>query len=236
VGVLRAYWDKLSHFSKENVLVGGGAARIRFEKKRGHHNDDPKNPLVTDYTAAYLVTLGKWTQRYGYFEARMKAPTAPGLWPAFWMMPERGAAAQPPEIRQDTGRGGMEFDIYEHLTRWGSNRYNIAMHWDGYGASHKSIGSDRIYFRPDQEGFVTAGLLWLPGLAVYYCNGVEVARWQNPRISSVPSDLMFTLPCGGWDNSPLEDQKLPDDFIIDYVRCWQRRDLASEADATKTRS
>jgi hypothetical protein len=35
---------------------------------------------------------------------------------------------------------------------------------------------------------------------------------------------------GGWDNSPLEDAKLPDDFVIDWVRAWQRKDLASELD------
>jgi hypothetical protein len=39
---------------------------------------------------------------------------------------------------------------------------------------------------------------------------------------------MFTLPSGGWDNSPLDDGRLPDDFVIDYVRVWQRKDLANE--------
>ena len=70
-------------------------------------------------------------------------------------------------------------------------------------------------------------------MAVYYCNGVEVARWENPRIANVPEIIMFTLPMGGWDNSPLDDAKLPDDFIIDYVRVWQRKDLASDADGKK---
>jgi beta-glucanase (GH16 family) len=120
----------------------------------------------------------------------------------------------------------MEFDIMEYLTRWGPYRYNIAMHWDGYGKKHKAIGSDKVYFQPDKDGFVTSGLLWTPGELVLYCNGKEIGRWKNERISTVPADLMFTLPMGGWDNSPLDDSKLPDDFVIDYVRCWQRADLA----------
>jgi hypothetical protein len=33
----------------------------------------------------------------------------------------------------------MEFDIMEHLTRWGPNRFNIAMHYDGYGEGHKGV-------------------------------------------------------------------------------------------------
>ena len=67
-------------------------------------------------------------------------------------------------------------------------------------------------------------------MAAFYCNGREVARWEDPRMASVPAGMMFTLPTGGWDNNPLEDARLPDDFVIDYVRVWQRKDLASAAD------
>lgn len=215
------YWDKqTTHFSKDNTLIGGGVVRLRLSKKRGHHNDDPKR-FQSDYATGFLQTRGKWTQKYGYFESRMKLPTAPGLWPAFWMMPNRG----PGTAGGGTNNGGMEFDIMEHLTRWGPQRYNIAMHWDGYGKDHKSTGTEGIYCRPDKDGFITSGLLWLPGKAVYYCNGKEVARWENERVASVPEEMMFTLPAGGWDNDWLDDAKLPDDFIIDYVRVWQRTDL-----------
>jgi beta-glucanase (GH16 family) len=223
------YWDKESHFSKADVIVGGGLVKLRFEKKLGHQNDDPKRQ-ETNYAVGYLDTFGKWTQRYGYFEARMKLPTAPGLWPAFWMMPDRGAGAA---NRQDTGNNGMEFDIMEHLDRWGPNRYNIAMHWDGYGKDHKSTGSDKIYVQPDKDGYITCGLLWTPGSAVYYCTGKPVLRWDNPRVGSVPEIMMFTMPMGGWDNNALDDARLPDDFSVDYVRVWQRKDLATPGVAIK---
>lgn len=227
------YWDKASHWSKDNVLIGNGVVRLRYEKKTGFNNDDPKE-TQSAYASGYLHTYDRWAQRYGYFEARMKLPTAPGLWPAFWMMPDRGPGGGPEQWRrQDTANGGMEFDIMENLTRWGGNRYNIAMHYDGYGKDHKSLGTDKIYLQPDKDGFITCGLLWTPGLAVYYGNGREVLRWENPRIADVPAILMFTLPQGGWDNSPVEDARLPDDFAIDYVRVWQRKDLASAADGKR---
>jgi hypothetical protein len=38
---------------------------------------------------------------------------------------------------------------------------------------------------------------------------------------------------GGWDNNALDDARLPDDFLIDYVRVWQRRDLASAVDGKR---
>ena len=224
------YWDKQTHWSRNDVLVGGGVVKLRYEKKTGFNNDDPKQK-PSDYAAGYLHTYDRWTQRYGYFEARMKLPTTPGLWPAFWMMPDRGPAAGPEQWkRQDTGNGGMEFDVMEHLTRWGHYRYNIAMHYDGYGRDHKVVGSDKIYVQPDKDGFLTCGLLWTPGSAIYYCNGREVLRWEDPRVSSVPAILMFTVPAGGWDNSALDETKLPSDFTIDYVRVWQRKDLAAPAD------
>ncbi|WP_269540610.1 family 16 glycosylhydrolase [Cerasicoccus fimbriatus] len=227
------YWDKRTHFSKDNVIIEDGTAILRYEKKRGHHNDDP-NGKVTDYASGFLDTYGKWVQRYGYFEARMKLPTAPGVWPALWLMPDRGIDEGPQWKRADTGRGGMEFDIMEYLSGWGPYRYNIAFHWDGYGKDHKQTGTEQIYVAHDEDGYITTGLLWLPGYAAIYNNGRLVAEWETTRISDVPADIMFTHVSGGWANVPLQDEPLPDDFVIDYVRAWQRADLASDVDGVKS--
>ncbi len=226
------YWDKRSHFSKDNVVLENGEAKLRYEKKTGFHNDDPSRKQ-TDYATGFLDTYGKWVQRYGYFEARMKLTKGPGMWPAFWLMPDRGLAEGPQWKRAYTGNGAMEFDIMEHLGRWGRYRFNIAMHWDGYDKNHQQTGSQTIYYQPDKDGYITAGLLWLPGEAVIYINGKEAARWETPRISNVASDIMFTNVTGGWDNNGIDDAMMPDDFVIDYVRAWQRKDLASDADGYK---
>jgi beta-glucanase (GH16 family) len=223
------YWDQKTHWSKDNLIVADGVAKFHFEKKPGFHNDDPRQHR-TEYACGFLETYGKWVQRYGYFEARVKLPTAPGLWPTFWLMPDRGIAAGPHQDRQDTGQGGMEFDIMEHLTRWGPYRYNIALHWDGYGKSHKALGSASNYVQADKDGFITSGLLWTPGSAIFYGNGRELWRWEDPRVSSVPSGIIIEITTGGWDNNAVDDARLPADYLIDYVRVWQRRDLASDVD------
>jgi beta-glucanase (GH16 family) len=223
------YWDKKTHWSKENLILDHGVARFHFQKKPGYHNDDPKQRR-TDYACGFLETYGKWVQRYGYFEARVKLPRAPGLWPTFWLMPDRGAAVGPHENRQDTAHGGMEFDIMEHLTRWGPYRYNIALHWDGYGKEHKAVGSACNYVQADKDGFITSGLLWTPGSAIFYGNGKELFRWEDPRVCTVPSGMIIEITTGGWDNNAVDDAQLPADYLIDYVRVWQRKDLASEVD------
>ncbi len=231
------YWDKRTHFSKDNAYIKNGCLVLHYEKKTGPHNDDPNDPTktvgTTDYACGFADTFTKWTQRYGYFEARVKLPKAPGLWPAFWTMPDRGPEAGVWWKRASTANGGIEHDILEYLSGWGPYRYNLAFHWDGYGKEHKSAGTSINYVQPDRDGFITTGVYWTPGLAVYYSQGREVLRWESPRVSSVPAYIMFNMVSGGWDNLPLDDAQLPDDFVIDYVRVWQRKDLASPADGPK---
>ena len=134
-----------------------GKMIFHYEKKTGKHND-AENGKETDYACGFLCTYGKWTQKYGYFESRMKLPKTGGLWPAFWLMPDRGRAvgeqwkrANTGKSAGDTGFGGMEFDIMEHLSGWGVYRFNVALHWDGYGKEHKSVGSTNMYVRADKD-------------------------------------------------------------------------------------
>ncbi len=168
------YWDQLSHFSKDNVLVKDGVARLRYEKKKRRHNDDP-NGRETPFASGFLDNYSESLQRYGYLEAYLKLPYAPGLWPAFWLMPDH-----------------------------------------------------------DRDGFITSGVLWLPGKVVLYSNGRVVARWESPRVCSVPCDLIFTHVMGGRDNNDLDDAMLPAHFVIAYVRCWRRKGLASKLDGVQS--
>lgn len=219
------YWDNRTHFSRTNIVFRDGCAVLKYERKRGHENDDPSRK-ETDYACGILDSYGKWTQRYGYFEARMKLPTKPGLWPAFWTMPDRGESGGKERwMRTMTEKGGMEFDIMEHLTAWGPYRFNVACHWDGYGKNHRAIGTSGIYVPADEEGFITVGMLWLPGLFAVYGNGTEVARWESERVANVPAHVFFYMVSGGWANEPLDDDELPDEFAIDWFRVWQRDDL-----------
>jgi beta-glucanase (GH16 family) len=222
-----------THYSKDNMIVKDGKLSMRLEAKRGHQNDDP-NLLVNDYQTGYADTYGKWTQRYGYFEARMKFPTAPNTFFAFWMMPDRGqATGLNINARQSTKNAGMEFDIMEALAIWGPYRHDFGMHWDDYVKYHKDNGAFTQYVTPDKDGFVTVGMLWEPGKVTFYDNGVETGSWTSPRVSSVQEAFILDMATGGWEADPMEDKQLPSDFVFDYVRVWQRKDLASPEDGPK---
>lgn len=223
---MASWWDSVSVHASQNASVENGCLKLKCDKPKDLVVTDPKNKN-RKYTSVVLTTCNRFTQKYGYFEARMKLPTTLGMWPAFWMMPDRGKEAGNFGKRQDTGNGGMEFDIMEYLVRFGAYRYNIAMHWDGYKQNHKSIGTEDIYFHPDADGFVTSGLLWEPGKLTFYCNGNIVGTWKDDRIASVPEYMMFTMPVGGWGtNGYVDDAKLPAHFLVDYVRVWQKAEWA----------
>jgi beta-glucanase (GH16 family) len=221
------------HYSKDGIIVKDGKLNLRLSAKSGHHDDNPEY-MVNDYQTGYADTFGKWTQRYGYFEARMKLPTAPNMFLAWWLMPDYGqASGRTIHSRSDTKVDGMEFDIMETLSIWGPYRHDFGMHWDGYQTHHKSIGDFQYYLQPDKDGFVTVGLLWLPGMVAVYDNGVEVSRWESPRIGSAQEYMILDLISGGWEAEPMDEKQLPADFTLDYIRVWQRKDLATPGDGYK---
>jgi len=215
------------YYSKQNAIVDHGVLILRSEKRPGHCMDDPKMP-AKDYASGYIDTFGKWTQTYGYFEAKIKLPTARGLWPAFWLMPDRGPAGNADlknwlevKRRTSTNNDGMEFDILEQLAEWGPGRYNIAAHWDGYGVDHKKWGNSSTYFGPTADGWHTFGMLWEPGKATFYCDGIKKAEFASDRVGSCPEYIILNLQMGGWATSNIDDSKLPDEYQVQYVRVWQ---------------
>ncbi len=257
------WYDKRMHFSKDDVIVQDGMLHLRLEKKTGYQNDDPTpdrefhgaySGAQTEYAAGNVDTGGKWSQRYGYFEVREKQPIAKCLWPAFWLMPDRGVKFAEAHgwkkdggnpslpwdnvqsgnvLRGSTADGGMEFDITESQSAWGIHRFNIACHWDGYQSGHKTVGTSTNYVETDKDGFIDVGFLWTPGSMVVYGNGKEIFRWESPRISNQQEILILQNQIGGWDNEPVDDAQLPADFIVKYIRVWQRKDLASPDDGPK---
>ena len=168
-----------SHWSKNNVIVGGGVARLRSRSAASTRQADPQERRAQ--AGSRIGLRHRLPGHLRQVDAAVRVlrgadEAADGARPVAGVLDDarswRAVGAQ--WKRQDTGNGGMELDIMEHLTRWGPCRYNIAMHWDGYGKEHKSIGSDRIYVQADKDGFITAGVLWTPGSTAYYCNGQEV--------------------------------------------------------------
>ncbi len=62
---------------------------------------------VSDWSSASISTYRKFSQLYGYFEARIRYETKVGMWPAFWTVPNREWYGDTSENR----KVWMQFDL-----------------------------------------------------------------------------------------------------------------------------
>jgi len=74
---LEYYTNRLDNASQQD---GNLVIKVLQEKYTG------ADGVTRSYTSARLKTLGKFSQTYGRFEARIKIPRGQGIWPAFWML------------------------------------------------------------------------------------------------------------------------------------------------------
>lgn len=79
---------ELQLYVKEAVTVSNGALQLMTKKENRSYTPDK----TYHYTSGWVETQGKFSQKFGRFEARMLLPDAnvTAVWPAFWLMPEDG--------------------------------------------------------------------------------------------------------------------------------------------------
>ena len=158
----------------------------------------------------------KFLKKYGYFECRCKLPTQPGWWAAFWLQsPQIGCCPDP-------ARAGIEIDIMENFTRDGEYSHNI--YWNGYGKAVKSGHSGPRHLESDIFGWHVYGVDWNSDGYIFYVDGKETWRF-NEAVSHTEQFIMLSTECkdyryNGMPAPELQNAKLPDAFIVDYVRVY----------------
>jgi beta-glucanase (GH16 family) len=161
-------------------------------------------------TTGCVWTKGKFEHSFGYYVAQVKFQKQPGHWSAFWI---NGVGIGKVG---DGGRDGTEIDIMEKP--WLDDRVQHTFHWDGYGEHHKSEG--KVVEVPDvMEGWHTFGLLWLPDEYIFYVDGQETWRSKAGGVCQVPQYMLLSDEIGSWAGD-VGEAKLPDRFLVDYVRVY----------------
>ncbi len=115
---------------------------------------------------------------------------------------------------------GMEVDIMESLGNWGDDVTQHALHWDGYGAYHKSVSWPDITFESTPDGFHTYGLYWEAGLFAFYVDGIRTAEYTSARVMSAPAYFLLSLQLGGWGGNNPGAQVDQQVMEVDWVRAW----------------
>jgi glycosyl hydrolase family 16 len=161
-----------------------------------------------DFVSGALITY-PYSQRYGYFEARMKLAKGRGLWPAFWLVPA-------------DGRWPPENDIMEMLGH-DPNSYYATVHTviDG-----RHVFNGEKIATPDLSAdFHLYGVDWGPEKVRYYFDRHLVHEAPTPADWHEPFYLLVNLGVGGpktWPGAPDATTTLPAQIEVDYVKAWQK--------------
>ncbi|HEY7615682.1 MAG TPA: glycoside hydrolase family 16 protein [Terriglobales bacterium] len=203
---------------RANARVQGGKLVIKATREN-YTGPDGK---ASKYTSARLKTLGKFSQRYGRFEARIKLPYGQGIWPAFWMMGDNIEKVDWP----DCG----EIDVMENIGKEPSTVHGT-IHGPGYsgpggiGASYNLPGKRRF-----AEGFHIFAVEWEPERIRFYVDNDNYAnrtpadlpageKWVFDR----PFFMLLNVAVGGdWPGNPDTTTVFPQKMLVDYVRVYQR--------------
>ncbi len=173
----------------------------------------------TEYHTGGVWTSGLYEPCFGYLEARMEVQQRGGHWCAFWL--NCNGMGKPVG---DPANAGVEMDIMEfHHKLDAGRRVQQTLHWDGYGADHKSRGHTPLV-QGITTGFHTYGLLWTRDEYVFFVDGVETWRVRakdGGAISHRPEHIILSLEVGDWAG-PIDKTELPDSIRVDWVRVWQK--------------
>lgn len=170
------------------------------------------------FTSARIKTQGLFAQQYGRFEARLKTPYGPGLWPAFWMLGDNIETVGWPQ--------SGEIDIME-LRGQQPHIIHGSVHGPGYsGGNPVSKSYTLTNGRFDAEYHVFA-IEWDEEKIDFF---VDDFLYQRIRPADVPGEWVFDQPFfillnvavgGNYVGFPTEQTPFPQKMIIDYVRVYE---------------
>lgn len=220
--------DDDAYIYAENAFVSDGNLVLRTDY-RG------TTPVAgRAWGTGYIDTIGKFSQRYGRFEARIKALEplkSRGIWPAFWL--------------RDNSAGG-ENDVYEAVgtpcanptvytpdgSRFSCTFYTSTSGGDVIGVSRTA---NTIFTLPaPYYDFHVYACEWTPERMTNYCDGVKTleilastAPGNHILTNGFPTSVHIRLSqhvgtdWAGHPDPTFANTRNPNDTLVDYVRVWE---------------
>lgn len=212
------YNNELQYYTDraDNVRIENGKLVIEGKKE---------DYLNRNYTSARINSKGKQYWKYGRMEARIKLPYGKGMWPAFWMMGEKGNWPNCGEIDIMEMVGGYEVDHPDY----GDNlTHGYMWYYDDTKKDTNGSGTDSpplasgIY----ADDFHTFAIEWTPFEIIWLIDDTEFYRASITAKTQTeyhqPFYFLLNLAIGGdWPGDP-DDSVLPQKMYVDYVRVYQK--------------
>lgn len=159
------------------------------------------------YTSAKIQST--YAQAYGRFEARIKIPGDPGLWPAFWMVP----------ATTTQGANRHEIDIIEV-----NNKHPYLVTGYIHDSSVFNYRAADVLSLPMSAQFHTYGVDWTPSGITWtldgkaYGHAKSYANWPFDQ----PFVMILDLAVGGsWPGPPNANTAFPATMEVSWVRVYK---------------
>lgn len=174
----------------------------------------------SSYTSARITTEGLFEKRYGKFEARIKMPWGPGLWPAFWMLGSNIRTVDWPQCG--------EIDIMEYRGQE-TDIIHGSVHGPDYSGCcpiTKAYQLSRARFDIDFHVFTVE---WGEDFIDFFVDSIP---YQRVTPKDVPGEWVFNTPFyiilnmavgGNFVGFPTEGTQFPQTMLIDYVRVYDQK-------------
>lgn len=170
------------------------------------------------FTSARIKTQGLFSQQYGRFEARIKTPHGPGLWPAFWMLGDNIETVGWPQCG--------EIDIME---KRGQEPHIIhgSLHGPGYSGGNPVTGSYALKNDRFDNDFNVFRIDWDENRIDFFVNDFLYKRVEK---NDTPGEWVFDQPFfmllnvavgGSFVGFPAPQTPFPQQMIVDYVRVYR---------------
>ncbi len=187
----------------DNVEVSGGTLKIKLKKE---------NYMGSAYTSARILTLNKFSFKYGKIEIRAKMPSGSGTWPAIWAMGD--------DIATNPWPGCGEIDIVEHLGR-DLNKIYGTVHYPGHSGGN-SLGGTTLISNATTE-FHRYGLDWSATAIKFMVD--DVVYFTVPNDNSIPFNhkffIIMNVAMGGNFGGAVDPAFSNGQMEVDYIRLYQ---------------
>jgi beta-glucanase (GH16 family) len=172
-----------------------------------------------NFTSARIKTQGKKPFKFGRIDIRAKLPVGKGIWPAFWMLPERSVYGTWPK--------SGEIDIMELLGQEPNKVYGTLHFGPGPGSTQinqskvLNTGSFNDEFHVFSLDWKQDQIQWLIDGNVYATANKAAFGTNNYPFNEEFYFLMNLAVGGQWPGNPDATTSFPQWMIVDYVRVYQ---------------
>ena len=191
----------------ENVSLDGNGNLVITAIKTGN-----------SFTSARVNTRGKFSQTYGKFEARLKTPYGPGVWPAFWMLGTTIEGVSWPQAG--------EIDIME-LRGQAPSTIQGTIHGPGYSGGNAITSSYALRNGRFDLDYHIFAVEWTEDQIDFFVDGFLYNRISKKDVPGQwvydhPFFMILNVAVGGnYVGYPNEQTPFPQKMTIDYVRVYQ---------------